>query len=260
MNATQPNLDIKLNEPEATTVETTEIVASTPSTALVLIQAAVDKGLSAETVEKLYALHERISDRFEARSFNLALTKFQATCPIVPLGGENKSLTDSGTGKYHRYARLEQDILPTVSGHLHNHGFSWTWDTETYKDSVKVTCTLRHIDGHQCSASFGVPLDDRANRATSPAQKFGNIETYCRRLSFIQVTGIRVGDPDTDATPGAKISTDQSFTIESLITESGADRVRFLKFMKTDSIESIPASEYDRAINCLNEKKRKAAG
>lgn len=256
MNTTQANLDIKLNEPEV--VETKAIVvASTPDSALELIHAAVEKGLSAETVEKLYALHERISDRFEARSFNVAMTQFQLACPVIPKTGKDRNITVAGTNQPRLYAQLEQDILPVVGPVLLRHGFSWTWDTDavTYPDRIHVTCKLRHVDGHESTASFAAPPDDRENRRLSPAQKLGAVETYCQRLAFIQVTGILPGDRDTDAAPGEKITESQVLDLQSTMEEVKMNKARFLKLMGVERLEDITGATYEIALNALSSKR-----
>ena len=232
------------------------VTTSTPEGVMGLIQSAIDGNAPVEAYERLYALHEKMCDRQARIEYNKAMVAFQTECPPVKKGGINRSLTDSG-GKGQRYARLEEDILPVVAPVLLKHGLSYTWDTETSADRIHVVCTLRHIAGYESRASFAAPPDDRQNRALSPAQKNGAVETYCRRLSLIQVTGLRVGDSDTDAAPGEKITESQAADLRSSLEEHKLDESKFLKYMKAESLEDIPLTDLGKALTAL-EKKRQA--
>ena len=238
-----------------------QVHGSSPADIQSLIREAVKAQVPAEqattfieTLERLVGLHERVTDRQAKISFNHALANFQMQCPPVPKGGTNQQLTNAGTGKAQTYARLEEDILPIVTPFLLQNGFSYSWDADTYSDRIEVTCKLKHIDGHQETARFGAPPDDRSNRALSPAQKFGAVLTYCKRLTLSQVAGIRIGDGDNDAKPGEPITEDQALDMETMISDSGADKKRFLAFMGVENLEDMRASEYPRAINFLKAK------
>jgi hypothetical protein len=62
---------------------------------------------------------------------------------------------------------------------------------------------------------------------------------------------------DTIMTPTKYISVDQQTEINDLIKEVGANKKKFLNYLKVDSVETIPAKAYKIAVALL-EAKRKA--
>lgn len=253
------------DKPEVLETKEIQVSGSSPADIQSLLSEAVKAHVPAEQstafiemLERLVGLHERVSAKQALISYNNALANFQMECPPVTKGGTNQQLTNAGTGKAQTYARLEEDILPVVTPFLLQNGFSYSWDTDTYPDRVEVTCKLKHIEGHEETARFGVPPDDRSNRALSPAQKFGAVLTYCKRLTLSQVAGIRIGDGDSDAAPGEPITEGQALDLETMISDSKSDRARFLKFMSVENLEDMRASEYPRAMNFLKAKLKQA--
>lgn len=243
--------------PPAEENNVTDLVAvSTPDGVMGMIQSAINSNAPIEHYERLYALHKEMCDRQARIDFNTAMVAFQTEMPPVPKTGENKSIRVSGTSEFQRFARLEEDILPIVSPALLKHGFSATWDTKVLDDILHVTCFLEHIAGHQRKASFAAPVDKRENKLTSPMQKYGAVGTYCRRLSLIQVTGLRVGDKDNDAAPGEKITESQAADLRSSLEENKLDEAKFLKYMKAESLEDIPLTDLGKALTALEKKRQ----
>lgn len=256
-----------VDKPEVLETKEIQVHGSSPADIQALLSEAVKAHVPAEQatafiemIERLVSLHERVSAKQALISYNNALANFQMQCPPVAKGGTNQQLTQAGTGKAQTYARLEEDILPTVTPFLLQNGFSYSWDTDTYSDRVEVTCKLKHIEGHQETARFGAPPDDRSNRALSPAQKFGAVLTYCKRMTLSQVAGIRIGDGDNDAAPGEPISEGQMLDMETMISDSKADKARFLVFMGIENLDDMRASEYPRAMNFLKAKLKQVEG
>jgi hypothetical protein len=54
------------------------------------------------------------------------------------------------------------------------------------------------------------------------------------------------------------ISTEEGGVILDLVAELNVDLVKFLAFMRVESLEKMPKSEYAKAISALNTKKEKA--
>lgn len=55
-----------------------------------------------------------------------------------------------------------------------------------------------------------------------------------------------------------RVSEYQVREMESLIDEVGADRAKFLKWLRVDDLGDLPAASYGRAINALNKKRETA--
>jgi len=248
--------DLPAVKVELETVEVSAEVAvvSSPTSAMALITSAVEKGLDADSISKLYDLHERSCARYEQQRFTEAIGAFQEECPPVPKRGKAEI---SSAGFSYRYAQLD-DIERIVRPVLHKHRLSYTFDSETIDGFLHCTCILRHAEGHTETARFAVPPDKRDNRSISEAQKSGAALTYARRQSLTMALGLRIDDPDTDAAPGELISEHQALDLESIIEELKVDKAKFMKFMNIAALRDMSLSSHPVAINFLNAKRRAA--
>ena len=123
---------------------------------------------------------------------------------------------------------------------------------------MEYTCTLRHANGHSFSSSFTSGVDTKAD--LSGSQRSGSALSYGMRQSMIQVLGLTACAPDdTDGAPAPpdQLNKGQLANLESLLTEVGADRLRFLKFMAVEKVEDILQSDLRKAISMLEEKRRR---
>lgn len=224
-----------------------------------LMRHAIDKGVSAEELDKLVALHERIADRMATQEFAEALAQFQEQCPSIQRNSVAKITSKrTGTSFQYRYADLHE-IASTANPILSRLGLSYSWDSEATDTNVRAVCTLRHRNGHSITASFSSPIDRDATMNSGPQQNAVAL-TYARRQSLVQVLGLTMTDPDTDA-PAAQpkpITEGQAADLEALIEESGANRDKFLKWMGVPDVALIDAADYGRAVDALTKKLKKA--
>ena len=158
--------------------------------------AAIEKGLDAETIERLVSLQNQQDDREAARSFSRALAAFQAACPAIP------KTKEVGTGSYtYKYAPLGV-IADTIRDTIRDCGLSYSWDTDTTDGALRVTCTLRHEDGHSIESHFLAPIDRGAKM--NDTQKSGSAMSYGQRYSLSQVLGITTCDDDDGQSTGER--------------------------------------------------------
>lgn len=244
--------------------KTTEIVkADAPAVPAVgepvgieaILKLAIDREVPVESLERLVALHERVTERAAASEFNRALAAFQAECPSVPRSSRATITTKSGGQYGYSYAELDT-IAKTVRPILERHGLSYTWDSVLEPNGlVRCTCTVRHVAGHSQSASFSAPTE--SSSAMSGAQKHAAALTFARRQSLIQVLGLTTCDPDTDGASEERVSEEQALQINDLVQESKANLQAFLQYMKASSIDDIRARDYLKAVEGLRAKMRK---
>jgi hypothetical protein len=228
---------------------------TSPSAITELLHMALEKNLAVETLERLVALHERVTDRQAASEFATALAQFQGECPPISKTSTAKVVTQSGSNYSYTYAELSH-IAEVVGPMLHSKGFSYSWDSEIHEKLMKVTCTLRHINGHKATASFACPTEARAGM--SEQQKFAAALSYAKRMSLIQVLGITTADPDTDGANPEVISREQVAELRQLAEEVGADVPKFLRYVNYPTFEEITKGDFNMARTALTSK-RKAA-
>jgi len=239
-----------------TAVATKHEEAETPNSITALLSAAIDKKVPVETLEKLVALHERVADRLAAQEFADAMARFQAECPPIPKTSKANIVTKSGASFSYAYAELDE-IARTIRSILHRNGLSYSWDAKTENGVLACVCTLRHVNGHQVTATFSAPVEttDRMSRA----QNAGATLTYARRQSLVSVLGLTTTDPDTDAAADAKITEQQVGDLIALAEEVKVDVKRILKAAHVERLEDILESQYGPIIRTLEKKRQEPA-
>lgn len=225
-----------------------------------LLKLALDKGVGVETLERLVALHERVTDRQAVVEFNSAFAAFQESCPRIDKNSTAEVATRSGGRFSYRYAELDH-VADVIGPHLRACGLSYNWDSKLDGKLLEVTCHLRHVAGHGTRASFSLPFD-----ASSPSmnsqQAHAAALTYGRRQSLIAVLGLTTCDPDTDAASTETITDEQIREIEELLAESRGNREKFFALLKVGTTHEIKASDYAMAIKTLRDRidRNKKAG
>ncbi len=223
-----------------------------------LLALAVEKGLGVEGLEKLVALQERVMARQAESAMAAAMAEFQRRCPSIKKTSTAR-VTTAGGGTYsYTYAELDE-IAQTVNPLLADLGLSYTWDSEMTDTMHTCRCTLRHAAGHQVTSSFTCPIDTTAKM--NGTQKAGAALTYARRQSLISVLGLTTTDPDTDGASGGEslgtLSESQVADLEALIQEVGANRARFLAWIKAADVSQIRVADHKRAVDALEKMRAK---
>jgi ERF superfamily len=167
-------------------------VPDSPLPVEALLMAAVEKGASVDTLERLLNLSERVKAERARSAYVEALSAFQADCPVIP---KTKQVS-SGSYNY-KYAPLEV-IVAAVQPLLRVHGLSYRFDTafEESPPAQVVTCTVQHLEGHSETSSFRTPVD--AGARMNDMQKSASAQTYAKRYAFCNALGILTGDEDND--------------------------------------------------------------
>jgi hypothetical protein len=224
-----------------------------------LLEAAIDKNVPVEALEKLVTLNERIADRHAAQEFNAALARFQRACPAIIKNVTAQIATKSGAKFSYKYAPLD-DIVAKIREPLHAEGLSYSWDSSVNKERamLKVVCTVSHVNGHCRSASFEIPWETEAGM--SQQQKFAAALSFGQRKSLEQALGISSGEDTDGADPQRfeKITDSQAADLLALIQETKADKAKLLKWVGVASLEDIPAARFAEVVAQLN--RRRAQG
>lgn len=236
---------------------TTDIACATQADqTFQLLQQAVQSGTSPESLERLVALQERIMSHDARAKFIAALSEFQARCPAIE---KRKHVNDRSGRRLYSFAPLE-DIIAQVRPLLAELGLSYSFDSETSdKGAVSVTCTIRHIGGHEEQTFIGIPATKGHN--TNAAQDAGIALTYGKRYAFIGALGITTADEDPDGNSEKnlqKITPDQAADLMALVIEVGANLDHFLVYLRVSKLEDLPAQDFDRAVSALEAKRRSA--
>ncbi len=150
---------------------------------------------------------------------------------------------------------MERGIVSEFRSLLTKFGLSYSWDSTTVDGMLTCTCTLRHSDGHEVTSSFSAPIEQATKM--SGAQATAATLTYARRQSLVSVLGLAIADEDTDArgAPSEPITEAQVADLESLITEVGADKERFLTYLQVENLTDLASTRFQEAVNALEAKR-----
>jgi hypothetical protein len=229
-----------------------------------ILRLAVEKQVPVETLERLVALQERMSDRAAASEFAQALADFQAECPPIRKT-ETAEIVGRDAGRKFTYSFAPLDeIARTIRPLLHRRGLSYSWDQKIDKGLLECTCKLLHVNGHFQTSTFTVPTESSSG-AMSPAQKNGSALTFARRYSLTAVLGLTSTDEDSDAPQRSTepITPDQVADLENRMEEVGADAARFMTYLcsltgrKILRLDDLYADEHEKAAAALEAKRRK---
>ena len=237
------------------------------------IQLGLEKGLSAEAMEKLYELWIKEKERQAAIEFNIAFAAFQNNCSAIVATARNEQymrVTKDGTKQPSRYPNLD-DIMRDVREPLtkNNLSYNWSdavikWNERAKRDELTISCVLSHIGGHQRSSSTTVPViagEGAVAAKTTDQQLVGIATTYAQRYTLRTVLAIRGCDPDTDGNSVRNLETlgpDELARIEELINErklTDHELKRYLKWLSVEKVKDISMSDYDRAIKEIEKRK-----
>lgn len=232
--------------------ETVDIPADLPAVQSPnqLLAYAISKDASIETLEKLMALQERHEANEARKAYHKAMTAFKADPPEIL---KTKAVSFGAGKPSYKHATLDH-ITEAVGRGLSQHGLSASWRTEQ-NGKVRVTCTITHELGHSESTSMEADADNSGSK--NAIQAIGSTVTYLQRYTLLALTGLAAKDQDDDGAGAEAITEDQAANIEALLSETKSNKTAFLKWLKVDRVESIPAAKYAEAIKML-EKKRNA--
>lgn len=231
---------------------------ATDASPLALLQVAVQRGDSIETLKELKNLALEMQAFQAKQAFNVAFASFKAEAVKIVKG--TKVLAGPLEGKY--YANLS-DIVEAVTPALSKHGLAISWKlTKDEKDWMEVTCTLRHADGHSESVSMGGAPDVGAGRNAIQAR--GSTKTYLEKYTATGILGLAAADDDGAGGPTAPttyLSREQQATVQTMCEEiSKTMLVNLKKSLNVERLEQIPASEFDSIVRRLKATKAEKDG
>ena len=235
-----------------------EVIQTNPNTIMeVISRAAADPNTDVDKLERLLQMYERISDRDAKAAYAAALSEMQPKLPVINERG--KISTDKGKTTQSRYA-LWEDINEAIGPVLAEHGFGLSFRTgQTAEGKITVTGILSHRGGHQEETQIILPHDSSGNK--NAVQAVGSSTSYGKRYTAMALLNITSRGEDDDGKAGGDpggLTEDQQADVQALMEDVGADRERFLKYIKADSIAAIPAASFDKVMKTLEAKRGKA--
>ena len=214
----------------------------------VVARAASDPTIDIDKMKALLDMQERLARRAAEVEFKAALSRIQPMMPRV-----NKSGRIEHNGRViSRFARYE-DVDCAVRNLVADEGFAIDFDTERVDKDLKVILRVSHRAGHEERRQIVLPLDNSG--AKNGVQGVGSTVSYGKRYLLCAFFNIVTVEEDNDGM-GDTLSLDKQTVITDLLKETGANRAKFLEFMGASGVDAIPVSQYQRAVQALERKRR----
>lgn len=226
-----------------------QVVVPTDAATLmaVISRAASDPDTDVEKLERLMAMFERITDRSAKADYSAALAEMQPKLPVIAERGS----TDKG-----KYA-LWEDINDAIRPILAEAGFALSFRVGSATDGkMTVTGILSHKAGHQEETTMTLPLDTSGSK--NAVQAVGSSTSYGKRYTAMALLNITSRGEDDDGYRGGvggTLTPEQIGEVQALMDDVGADRDRFLNFIRVPSIAQIPAKRFAEVIAKLEAKR-----
>jgi len=202
-----------------------------------------------------------LKERWEAQqaraSFFQAMQAFQNACPRIEKTKHVRFPSKQGGFVDYWYAPLP-DIVQQIKAPLKDCGLSYRWEFQDEEGLITATCVLTHAQGHSEKTSMTGPADDSGGK--NKIQQRGSTMQYLQRYTLIGVLGISTADSDMDGRlPQVDVETiteEQAADLTALMDETIQNKDKFLKWLKVEKVEDLPAKDFDRAVKQC-EKQRK---
>jgi hypothetical protein len=219
-----------------------------PMTPMEMAYHLIQNGADLGSVKEMLAMSKELAADQARRAFDAAVAEAKSEIPIV-----GKNATGHNNKRYADFSAYAAALKPILA----KHGLSYRFRSEQ-TDRITVTCVLSHKEGHSEDNSLSGPAD--ASGSKNAIQAIGSTLTYLQRYTLIQALGLAASEDDDgqhSEDNSGPITAEQRDTILALVSEVGADVVKFCAYFKVEGVADLPASQYERAVKSL-EKKGKA--
>jgi hypothetical protein len=174
----------------------------------------------------------------------------------------------TGSGKYK--ATTHDAVTALIRNHLIEHGVlivpklkgSSVTNIGTTKNGTPMIryaaeFDIEFVNCDEPDDKIVVPAEAHANDTGDKAP--GKAVSYASKYVILKVFNIETGeDEESRVEPyggTAKISDEQVANLEALIAEVGADQEKLLKWAKVESLDQIPAKNYQTVVKILEAKR-----
>lgn len=218
----------------------------------VIARAASDPTVDIDKMERLLAMHERLSERQGEIAFNQALNAAQMEMRPV-----SANMTNSQTkSQYASFDKLDKALRPIYTAH----GFSLSFDEadSPKQEHVRVVCYVSHVGGFTRTYHRDMPADGKGAKGGDVMTKThaaGAAGSYGARYLLKGIFNVAVGEDDNDGN-GYPISVDQYDTLKKRVSDLQVNEEAFLQVLKVDNLRNLPAAKFDYAMRQLDRKER----
>ncbi len=229
-----------------------EALAVTTPNPFALFQQALAQGMTLEQMQVFQAMCERWEANEARKAFVVSMNRFKANPPQI----EKNKHVEFGQGERrtsYDHATLDH-VCKVITQTLGQFGITHRWEIDDSSDLIKVTCILRHEQGHSEETSMRGPADTSGSKNAIQAR--ASTITYLERYTLLAATGLAAGGMDNDGADGPAME-DLQERLEWIANCRTLDELKKVFF---EALRAAKASGDKRAITDLEiaKNKRKA--
>jgi len=230
-----------------------EVTVSGDTSPAGLLAVAVARGANIAELSALMDLKERYEATEARKAYTEAMARFKSNAPMIfkdkNVSYENKDGTTTG----YSHATLG-NVANVIASSLGEYGLSHGWQIVSQDVAfIKVRCTVTHALGHSEYAELGAGADGSGGK--NAIQAVASTVTYLERYTLLAITGMAAMEGDDDAQVGGQesLTPEQIAKLEELVAACGPkfNLSFFLKTMKAESLELLPAKRFKQASKVL---------
>jgi ERF superfamily len=181
-----------------------------------LIEMALEKQASIETLERLFNLQKDWEANEARKAFVAAMANFKSEPMVIAKNKLVSFTTSKGTTQYY-HAELPE-VVAVVVPNMSKHGLSHRWSVNQNAMDITVDCIITHAQGHSESVSMTARPDDSGGK--NAIQSIGSAVSYLQRYTLLAATGMATGG-DTDGIAPAHEESSEQIEAAKAIYEAG---------------------------------------
>ncbi len=216
-----------------------------------------DPSLPIERVNQAFDFYKRVQDDQAKKEWAASFVAAQAEMDPIKKDASNPQTRS----KYASFEALDRALRPIYS----KHGFAPTFDTEPSDkpDHIRVVMYLIHKGGFERRYQQDMPADGKGAKGGDVMTKThaaGSANSYGRRYVLGNAWNVITTEKDDDGNAAGRdfvttITSEQAIELETLISETGSDKSKFLHIARAESLPDILAKDFAGLKALLNKKK-----
>ncbi|MEA3436554.1 MAG: ERF family protein [Thermodesulfobacteriota bacterium] len=224
-----------------------------PASQTDLIMTAIQRGFEPEFIEKMMGLQERFEANEAKKAYHKAMAAFKANPPKVWRDMQVKYGSGANATNWsHADLGVAAEAINRTLG---ENGLNATWRTLPLEnDLTRVTCIITHEFGHSEETHLEAGPDKSGSK--NAIQAIGSTVFYLERYTLFALTGLAPARMDDDgvSTGAEYISEKQLSSLTDMINAKEVDESKFLKYIGVESLEMLPAKDFNKAMIALKKK------
>lgn len=234
------------------------ISAVATMTPMDMLNRAVSQGAGIEVLEKLMGLQERWEANQARKAFDEAMAAAKAEIPTIK---KNRTVDfTSSKGRTHYQHEDLAEVAKTVNPILSKYGLSYRFRTSSPpNEAVTVTCVVSHRLGYSEENTLSAGRDESGNK--NSIQAVGSTLTYLQRMTLKAALGLAAAadDDGKHADDTGTITEAEREIILTMVSDTESDIEKFCEVMGIESVATMPAAMFRRAVAKLQAKKQRVA-